>query len=276
MWKMLHEKNAIEGAALTVKFSEPLSSLVTKKAIRSLEAIASREGFLDKQPMHQIQFQIGQQAPDIRQSPTGGMAFLHNSLARDAAGNVTPQLARQFTFSPDSMVMQIPRYRGWEIEWPATRKMFDSAGQVASEAVTFSSFRLEYLNRFIFDGPPEEADVAVILQRSNLIIQQAFSSSDLWHSHVGYFDDISDTSRRLVQVNADMQTLNAPHFLAGNRTLALMIALERQFAGEGLEVDSQTVEKSFDQHFANLHADVYELLKAVVDSHFATINGLPQ
>ncbi|MGO8093252.1 TIGR04255 family protein [Rhizobium leguminosarum] len=274
MWKMLHNENAIEGAAMTVRFAEPLSSMVAKKVVREIEGRASDAGFFDRQPLQQFQFQLD--GKDVRQSSVVGMVFQHNKLIRDAAGNVAPQPARHFVVQPEQTVMQIQRYRGWEIEWPDAVKLLGPTLSIAAGVVPIAAFRLEYLNRFIFDGPEEEGSVTDLLQKSDFVAPHVFEASDLFHSHTGRFDDVSSSSRRLTQVNADLQILNVPHPTAGNRTLALMLAVERQFSGPGLEMDPGEVEEVATKYFSCLHDDIHALFKKLVDSEFASENNLPQ
>ncbi|MGO7331753.1 hypothetical protein [Rhizobium leguminosarum] len=278
MWKMLHNSNAIEGAAITVRFLEPLSSMIAKKAVREVEGLASSEGFMDKQPLQQIQVQLNPRNSDILQTAMSGMLFQHNSLVRDATGNVGPQLMRQFVVQPEQAVMQISQYRGWEKEWPAANKMLAAALKIASAAVPIAAFRLEYLNRFLFEGAAEEGDVNELLQKSDFIAPHVFEAPDLFHSHTGRFDQVSlsPPKRRLSQVNADLQILGPPHPTAGNRTLALMLAVEWQFADPGLEIDPPKVGEVTTEYFSCLHDDIHALLKKLIDSKFASENNLPQ
>lgn len=276
MWRMLHQTNAIEGAAITVRFSEPLSSMIGKKVIRELESVASAEGFLDKQPLQQFQVHVSPQNADVRQSAATGMIFQHSKLERDPSGTVTPLLARQFIFQPEQLVMQILRYRGWETEYPATLRMMGPALKVASGVVPLSAVRIEYLNRFLFEGTVNQGQVEGLLKPSDLIANHVFGTTDLWHSHTGRFDQIRPESRRLIQVNADLQILNPPHPTAGNRTFALMLAVERQFSPPGLEADPDTVAEQLAEHLPSLHDDIHHLLKQLIDSKFASENKLPQ
>ncbi|MBX4884102.1 TIGR04255 family protein [Rhizobium bangladeshense] len=278
MWKTLNKDNAIEGAAMTVRFAEPLSSMVAKRVVRDAESRASGEGFSNKEPLQQIQFQLEPLNADIRQASIVGMAFQHNSLMRDADGNVAPRLARQFVVQPEQIAMQLRRYRGWEEEWPASKKMIDPAITIAASIVPIAAFRLEYLNRFIYDGDAGDGTVNGLLRRSDFIAPHVFEAPDLFHSHTGRFDEISDSpvKRRLTQVNADLQNLAPPHPMAGNRTLALMIAVEWQFDPQGMELTSSEVDVVTSKYFSCLHDDIHALFKNLIESNFASENSLPR
>lgn len=275
---MIHKENAIEGAAMTIRFAEPLSSMVAKRVVRDAESRASDEGFSVKEPLQQIQFQFEPLNADIRQASIAGMVFQHNSLTRDVDGNVALRLARQFVVQPEQIAMQLQRYRGWETEWPASKKMIDPAIAIAAGVVPIAAFRLEYLNRFIYDGDAGDGIVNGLLRRSDFIAPHVFEAPDLFHSHTGRFDEISDApvKRRLTQVNADLQTLSPPHSMAGNKTLALMLAVEWQFGPPGLEVSSSEVADVSTKYFSCLHDDIHALLKDLIESKFASENNLPQ
>jgi len=274
MWRMFHPRNAIEAAAVTIRFGEPLSAMVTKRVIKAIDELASGELFHDRQPLQQIQVQVNQQNADVVHAASG-LLFQHISVARDDFGNVGPQLHRQLVAQPDQLSMKLFRYRGWEVEWPAISKLLSPALAVAARAVPVAALRLEYLNRFIRDGLSDASnEIASVLRPSRLIAEHVFESPDLWHSHTGLFDQLTGVERRLVQVNADLQLLNPPHPNAGGKTLALMLAVERQF-GQGLEIDPDSTSETLAKYFSCLHDDIHGLFKQVVDSEFAKKNELP-
>lgn len=271
MWKMINQSNAVEGMALTIRFGEPVNSLVAKRVIAALESIAPSEGFIDKQPLQQIQIDVASQA--VRQTATAGISFQHVSVERNNFGIVEQTLSRQLIFQPEQIILQINRYRSWEKERVAAQKFFRAALDILAVVVPIQALRLEYLNRFVFEGSPESVSVSALLKESELVSSIGLKSNNLWHSHSGRFDQQDEFSRRLIQINADMQDLASNHPLSGNRTLALMLAVERQFmkTQDGDEVTSSKV----DDYFNALHDDIHTLFKQLIDSKFASSNRLP-
>lgn len=269
MWKMFYETNAVEGMALTVRFREPVNSLVGRRVISALDAVSSAEGFIDKHPLQQIQIDVASQA--VRQTAANGFAFQHMTVERNHFNEVGPFLARQLVFQPEQLLLQINKYRTWEKEWSSASKVFKPALSILASVVPIQALRLEYLNRFVFDGPPAKTTVTGLLKQSEFVASLGSNANNLWHSHSGRFEDQDEFTRRLVQVNADMQDLTSNHPLNGNRTLALMLAVEQQFLNDDRELTVAII----DDYFKSLHDGIHTLFKKVVDSTFASSNGLP-
>jgi len=275
MWKMLNQDNAIEGVALTIRFGEPLSSMVSRKVQRELDVATTLEGFTDRHPMQHLKVELNSQNADVRQMLGPGMVYLQSSLERNEADSVVPTVSRQIELHPSQFVMQIRKYRAWEKEWPTTIKILRSSLAIVSTYVPFLSLRLEYLNRFVFEGVAGEESVDGLLIHSDFIPCHVFSAPDLWHAHTGRFDPVDEVSRLLTQVNADAQIITPPHPAAGRRTLALMLAVERQFNSPGIEIAPDKVEAEISSYFSCLHDDIHALFKKIIDSKFAADNKLP-
>lgn len=273
MWTTFNETNAVEGVALTIRFAEPINSKVGKRISDELERAARPEGFIDKQPLQQFQIDVSTQA--VRPTVASGMALQHMSVMRNHVGFVEPTLVRQLVVQPEQLVLQIHHYRSWEKEWEAAVKMLSPALGLAAPVAQVASLRLEYLNRFIFDGNDEDVIAAGLLNSSQWLAGLSLTSTDFWHSHSGRFDDHVGTTRRLTQVNADMQTLNLSHPLQGRRTLSLMLAVERQFSGTGMDAEEADITPKVDENFRALHDDIHHLFKEIIDSKFASDHGLP-
>ncbi|MFT4181786.1 MAG: hypothetical protein QM636_07685, partial [Rhizobium sp.] len=119
MWKMINADNAIEAMAVTVRFSEPLSSIVLKRAIRELERTTTAAGLINRQAVQG--FQVDFQSPagnSVRQIPMQGMIFQRTSLTRVESG-VVQQLAQQVEFQPTHVTITTWRYRKWGVELEA-------------------------------------------------------------------------------------------------------------------------------------------------------------
>lgn len=269
MWKMINETNAVEGVALTVRFREPVNSLIGRRVIAALETVSSAEGFIDKHPIQQIQIDMASQA--VRQTSATGFAFQHMTIERNQFNEVGPFLSRQLVFQPEQLILQINKYRTWEKEWAGAQRVFKPALEILAPIVPIQALRLEYLNRFVFDGPPAATKLSGLLNQSEFIASLGSSTDNLWHSHSGRFEEQSQLTRRLVQINADMQDLTSNHPLNGNRTLALMLAVEQQFLNDDRELTVAMI----DDYFVSLHDGIHTLFKKVVDSTFASSNGLP-
>lgn len=274
MWTMVHEKNAIEALAVTIRFAEPLSSVVSRRILRDLESVTSQNGLLDRQPVQNIELAINGEQAGVRQS-AAGMVFLQNSLKRQPNGVVASVLVKQLTFGLDHILIQIFDYRSWEEELKAIEGLLSGALKAAAANVAFNSIRLEYLDRFIFDGARSEARARGLLRKAPMLTDQIFDAADMWHSHTGLFVDVTATDRLLRQVHADLQEMNPPHIHAGKRTVALLTASERQFPLPGREFDPEEVVASTSEILKILHEDAISLFKQVMDVSFCKEHGLP-
>lgn len=277
MWKTLHQGNAIEAAAVTVRFAEPLGAMLTKKTIKAIESDAFRQGFIETQPLQHFQFQLGPQSSKLLQAPApAGMAFLHNSVQRLPTGDVAQLLSRQLIIQPEQFVLQVHTYRGWQAEWNnAGKPLFGRLLDIASAGVPVGAIRLEYMNRFVWENSERSHDLEAVLKRSDLISSHVFEAPDFWHSHTGRFDKLTDNHRRLVQVNADYQVVSNAIAPDGMKAVGLMIAVERQFLNGGIDLGETGVDGFLGEPFEELHNDVHYLFKQLINTDFARVNGLP-
>lgn len=274
MWKLLNRENAIEGVSASIRFSEPVSSMVLGKLIRHVEPLAKAEGFIDKEPVQIVQFQISNSGPDIRPAASGGVALQQRSVDRDVTGNVGIRLKRQLICQADSLHLQLLVYTDWETEWKRVRRLLIEALNIACGVVPVAALRLEYVNRFIFDAQPEMAKAADLLNPSKMVAPHIFEAENLWHSHTGRFGAVENQRRLLTQVNADMQSLESPHPDAGRRTVVLMLAKELQFLGPGIEIEETGVSDFADHNFNDLHTQIKHLFTELLNPGFVKQSGL--
>lgn len=275
MWKMLHENNAIEAMGVSVRFSEVLNSKLVDRMIREIEKVSSAMGLIDRQPIEGIHVNLA--APNSVSTVRGsGVLLQRNSLLRNPAGQVEQVLTMQVELSANQIVFQTWRYDRWAREREHALRLLSGPLRIAIAAVRMASVRLEYLDRFYFDGDAAGASAASLLKKgSPWISPHAFDADDLWHSHSGKFLDAHPEMRTLAVVNADAQDLTAPQHLAGRRSLVLLSGVERQFANPGWELEEEDVENFLATLMDDLHDSAINLFRDVIDPAFADKNGLP-
>lgn len=276
MWRMLHDKNAIEAMAITIRYAEPVGSFLAKKILGAVDTPASKAGLIDKRPVHG--FQINMSNPsEVRPMASGAMIYQKVSLEKDRLGQVQSVLTKQIDAQPTHITYQTWRYNKWEDELDAAMDILEPALKAAAHGVAIGAVRLEYLDRFYFDGEASEASPTEILNvSSNMLASHLFSAPDLWHSHTGKFSDVSQEKKRLVVVNADFQDLTGPDpAMNGKRSLLLTTAAENQYGNSGFEVSSEPVKDFLSSVLTDLHADAITLFKDVVSNNFRSKQGLP-
>jgi hypothetical protein len=76
---------------------------------------------------------------------------------------------------------------------------------LALELVPLQVIKLEYWDRFVFDGPSSEVDYKDLLKpNSRYVSGLPVGMKELWHSHVGLFAPAGDFQRRLIHLNLDV------------------------------------------------------------------------
>ena len=276
MWRMFHKDNAIEAMAISVRYAEPIGALLAKRVLAALDHPSSEAGLIDKRPVQG--FQINMANPgDVRPVSGGAMLFQKVSLEKDWADNVQSVLTKQVQCDPTHITYQTWRYTRWEQELKSALGLLVPAIKLASQGVGIGAIRVEYLDRFFFDGESAEASPRTILTTgSPWIAPHVFDAPDLWHSHTGKFASVSAENRCLLMVHADFQDLTVPDpNLAGRRSLLLTTAGEVQYANSGYEVSSEDLENFLSSVLTDLHDEALKLFKEVVDHSFRKAQGLP-
>ncbi|KAL0630282.1 hypothetical protein Q9L58_010871, partial [Maublancomyces gigas] len=274
MWKMVHDRNAIEMMTAALRFREAIPSLASKRILRAIEPAATFQGLINRQPIQSFQINFG--TPNV-QTPgqvLNGMVFQKTSLVK-VGEQVVNQLASQVQFQPTEIVFNSWIYNSWEKEREDIRAILKDAISIAADAVAIANIRLEYVDRFIFDGENSAFTARGLLREdSDLVSPHIFSAPDLFHSHTGRFDDVTEISRTLYQVNIDAQDVNNHQVLGSRRSIATTTAVEVQY-NQGLEIESKDAIDSYIASLDDLHSQVIDLFKKIIDVNFAKANGLP-
>jgi len=277
MWKLVRAENAIETMVATVRFQEPLSSVVTKRILRELERVTFDANLNNRQALQGIQFNV-QNNVTAAMTPVAlnGSLFQKTSLVR-INNQVVNQLVQQLEFQPIHLVYTTWMYKSWKQERETIATLFSKALTAAVQVSAIGGVRLEYVDRFLFqvEGDGKFSAEGLLNKNSGYISPQIFDAPDLFHSHTGRFDEVQENFRRLTQVNVDAQDLVAPPHLAGHRSIGVTTAVDDQYYTSGREFDSDVAPQEILSTFDRLHDEAIDLFKNVVDKNFAAHNGLP-
>jgi|GEM_PF-2115306 len=275
MWRMFHEANAIEAMGVSIRFAEPTGTLLSKKILTALESSTNKAGLIDKRPIQGFQVNLSNPG-EVKPVSGSAMIFQKTSLEKDRDGQVQSVLTNQAEVQPAHLTYNTWRYKDWDAERKLVMGLLLPGVQLACQGVALGAIRVEYLDRFYFDGEPLDASARDILRsESGLVAPHVFDAPDLWHSHTGKFSDISNDRRKLLQVHADFQDLTGPTELSGKRSLLLMTAAELQFSNGGGEIASEDIESFLSSTLDDLHRDAVTLFKDVVDEEFRKAQRLP-
>jgi uncharacterized protein (TIGR04255 family) len=267
MWKLLNDRNAIEVMAIQLRFSEALGSVAAKRVESDLASSANRAGLIDRIPIQGFQLNIANPG-EVRQVLGPAMLYQSSSIVRGDDGAVAKVLSAQVEFQPTHVSYHSWRYSGWTQEKSKPLDILLKPLARALSGVALAAVRLEYLDRFYFDGLPINADPKSVLDPgSGWIAKHVFDTPNLWHSHTGRFDDVTESRRTLHMVNADFQDLTGPlPKLAGRRALQLVTASEYQFPDAGFDAGDNEPSDFLGDWLDELHTSTKAIFRSTISA----------
>jgi uncharacterized protein (TIGR04255 family) len=276
MWRMFHTTNAIEAMVISAQFTQEVSQTLINRMIREVERLTTSLGMIDRQNLTGFHVRISNDGPVSQPTTLNGVQFQRRSLVKNGDGAVEQALVLQFEISPGGLTFQTWRYESWEKELPQALKLLTAALNIAANSAAIASLRVEYLDRFVFEGDPNDANVSDLLKSdSKWLAPFIFDAGNLWHCHVGRFADIGEKDRKLLLVNVDAQDLTRPDNLAGRRSLMMVTVAEKQFVKPGWEMEPGEISGALQPVLENLHNSAIELFSGLMNQEFAKKNGLP-
>ncbi len=214
-WQPAHEAHAIERVSLTFQFVEAAPSKpwqsVLDAATKDLQA-------------HNFSFMInalsfpevlitgamqGQQPGlSIEMSP-GGLITQHQLVTGRTFRILEGTSVREeIQIHRDRLVHQASVYDGWKSYKSRTLTLLGASLDKLLPLVDLANVKLEYWDRFVFDGDVREVDYSELLRSDSAHLPGfPFGTDRLWHSHVGYFTPLKGATRRLTNVNVDVLDL---------------------------------------------------------------------
>jgi uncharacterized protein (TIGR04255 family) len=197
-WKPIHEAHAIDRVRILLQFTSPLTDKLLARATDSVISGFQQLGFeqvLRAESTIQslvISVQPGQVVPEVSQN-----GWL---LRRSTSGTLVEEAGfRDGVFGYFST-----EYGRWENLEKRFHDVFGAPLKVALDSVDVTSIKLEYWDRFAFEGVPDQADIRDLLVSVDPSIPVASASgSTLWHSHSGWFEDF-DGDKVLINRNIDL------------------------------------------------------------------------
>ena len=271
-WHPINENHAIDVMAVVVGFSQPIPDLLLKKALRVSEETAFSLGLKSRHQTVSMQLNVSPKE-GLSPSPFGGIQGKVFSSSEDTpeGSNVPSRLNEQLQVDQNSVIYRTWRYVSWAWQIERIKKLMVPALEVVSSSVTWASLRLEYLDRFRFDGVPLDAKPEGLLRTdSTLVSPHIFQRSDLWHSHTGAYIDTDGSAKRLLQMMIDAidEPLSIPDANGQVRWINLTTALEDRF----IQPTEDSVEEGIGPLFESLetmHSSLKDTLATVLTDEMA-------
>lgn len=232
-WTSLHSGHAIERVRVEIHFSEALPTKIVDRIGASFDPKRSEIRF-EPRAEHQVaNFAIAENGA-IAIPTTGPVPMRKGWRSVRLSGPNQPIEA--LTFEPNSMTYESADYRGWDKAVVRFKKVFGGLLAEAGRAVNANIVILDYMDRFFFQGKPQDADPTQLLRGELLpqIPDQIRSGQDLWHVHRGWFEYF-EGDKYLVSQNLDAQD-GAPQPDQVKRSVQIYTKLELRAAEGGLEM----------------------------------------
>lgn len=264
-WRPIHENHAIDVMAAVIRFSQPLPDLVFKRAAKAAEAAAFGNGLKSRHIESGVAFNLGFMGagePFVAQP----QARVFNSVREDPAGEPIPGiLSEQVRIDAQSIIYRTWNYVSWSWQRDRISTLMSGALLAVQEVVELASIRLEYLDRFWFDGPIASAKTGALLRKdSDLIASHVFDRDDLWHCHTGAFLGASSSQRPLLQITLDALDQPGPTSESGQvRWVNISTARENRYVNEAVDERPWTTDFVTDM-LDLMHAELKDALASVI------------
>lgn len=196
-WRPLNPQHAIEIARVVVAFSEVIPEKLQKATRQGVETRRESLGF---PPANQLSgaaftFQMGPggPAPMAQPGPVSGWQFLRQA--------VPGRNLEALELNGAELAYQAAEYGRWALFSERLKKVLGSVPEQLGAVLSRRATVLEYVDRFVFEGPPETADARDILGDTvSQIPENAAAGQSLWHIHRGWFHN-QDGKSVLVNIN---------------------------------------------------------------------------
>lgn len=217
-WKPIHEAHAIDRVRILVQFNSPLTEKLLTKAAAPATSKFQELGF---QQLHRsestiqslvISPQAGPIVPEIAQN---GWV-----LKRSSAGLLTEEAG----FRDGVFGYMSTEYGRWENLAARFWDVFESPLSIALDSADISSIRLEYWDRFVFEGKAKSANVRDLLVAVDPVLPETVvSGTSLWHSHSGWFESHNED---VVLVNRNIDVIDEPSAEGSRRNCNIFTLVE--------------------------------------------------
>lgn len=266
-WHPINENHAIDVMAVLINFAEPIPDLILKRAVKSTEEVAFSQG-LRSRHFYQggsISFTVNSGQPGSAQAVPLVQGRTYNSVV-EGADPISSRIAEQVQVTQGFLAYRTWQYVSWNWQLDRIRALLGPALSSVVGSVFVGSVRLEYLDRFYFDGSGEQASPDRVLKRdSPYVAPHVFSRQDLWHSHTGAFLPDDGRVKRLEQVHIDAVDQSGLTGPGSVRCINLMTAREDRYSDSDFEQSVDGILGSL----GGLHDELIKLLGAVVTKDIA-------
>jgi len=253
-------KHAIERCGLTLSFNQPLPDKAFGKLLADTTDRIGAEAGLTKTQRPTFGIKIDLKTQSVSQENVQPPATFS-----------TPDDSIQMILMPEAIVWLTTNY----IRWPPFINQFktvaDDILNTYLDALTPTSIRLEYWDRFIWSGTWEDMKPSELIRPdSQCHVPHALKAKREWHSHAGWFKyfDQPQTGIRRQLTNINIDAISATRKIDGVEKPSIGIYTMMQNEGT-----AETKVAIFEQ-LNELHFELLKLFEEVVTPNTADQIGL--
>jgi len=267
-WRPRHSEHAIEVMSLGIAFPEPLPVRLSQRLQQSVFSRMTADGdSIDRKVIRGIQVTNG--AASFEQ------VGVQLSVPAEGHFAASTKLSSQVEINPQAIIYRTWAYEKWDAELARMRAWMAEAIDLAASVSSIQSARLEYQDRFSYDGDVEDAPVAQLLRSDCMwLAPHIFSLREGWHSHTGRFIPSTHGQRSVVQLHVDVQDLPfpSPPGVRQTRWIYMMTAFEDRYDFTEIDPDGLNADFLFERSTA-MHHKLDDIIKqALTDEACAAIN----
>jgi uncharacterized protein (TIGR04255 family) len=258
-WKPAHEAHAIERVALSFGFREAVPQKVWQTSANDATKVLADRGF---------------QARDVME-----LSVTASSAGPANPPNVIPTVAgRSFQLIDNNETVEevligrqayvygTTRYSRWRIFIATARELLSRYLDNAMAVIDVSMIKLEYWDRFYYDGDPDSADYSELLrQGSDYVPGFSTKQRSLMHAHMGHFVPVTRGFQRLININLDAVDLPVGSTGGRRRSLGVYTLAQDTLLPDNSPSDAAAVFS----HADAVHAILKGLLAATIDERLA-------
>ena len=263
-WHPIHENHAIAVMAAAVTFAEPLTSVVYRKFLQAAEEAAFNAGLKSRHVTGNLQFKVGSDGRPIPQRSDQNYGRIFNSTSESDGG---ASVSEQLQIEPTSNVYRTWNYTSWGTILERLSELLSIPLDLAASATTIATIRLEYLDRFRFDGNISLDDArSALAEKSPWLSPHVYEREGQWHCHTGAFLPVASGKEWLLQVRVDATdepTLDSPVSVPV-RWLNISTAFEKRLTDTDLEPVAAL------QVFDEFHRPLKGVLEQIISPDLST------
>lgn len=239
-WEPIHAAHAIEQVAFVLQLEQPLDEASFTK-VREAAKQFKTESDMPGQRELRLAFSFG--------TPPTSAPFILQRVATDGTAE------KELQIDSNSIIFKNFRYTRWDDAWLQARKYFAALAPIYAAKVKIVGIGLNYIDKFKWVGNLQECKTNLLMRLdSQYLCPHIFEQDDFWHSHTGAFIRENQTTKRLLNVNADYLDETRPDYV--QRVVAIttvLTDLKNQAGYDQTKINHDEVMKLLDGHMQGLH-----------------------